>query len=814
MPKYNQIVIIGGGVIGLSLAYHLARRGARNVIVLERNKLTSGTTWHAAGIVGPLRSTFGMTKMAMQAMSLFPALEEETGLSTGYQQTTGYWIARCEERMDELERICALASYAGMTPELISGQEVARRVSNVSPDKIVGALTLKEDGQVNPVDLCMAYAKAATRMGVDIREGVTVDGILVESGKIKGVRLANGEEILSDRVALCAGAWSKKLTDDIGVALPLQAVKHMYVVTEPIANLPKPYPVFRDMETHVYVKGDAGKLLIGWFEDNAKLWDPFSAEGDRPFLEMPDDWEQAEPFIEAALTMIPELETAGIQHFLNGPESFSHDSKPLVGETPEVDGLFVATAMNSVGIMSSAGIGQGLADWMVDGQPSSDMWEIDICRIDPKMSNPEFMGARMEEVVGNNFAMHWPYKQPETGRDLRLSPLHNRLKDANAEFGVGGAWERTLWFAKSENEKALPYSVGIQAWQPIVTREAKEMAEGVSLIDLSPFTKIDIEGPQSLELLQHLCAGNIDVAIGRAVYTVMLNENGGIESDLTVVRNGQSNFRITSASATRRKDFAWMRRHGAGMDVSITDVTETEAVIGVMGPRSRAILAELSDADWNDFPFSTSRQVEIAGIQTTATRISFVGELGWEISVAIADAEALFDALRNQGASLLGIYALDGCRIEKKFMHWGHDLGPEITPLEAGLGFTVDFSKPTFLGKAALENQKRLGLNRKLVLFEVDDAPLLLHDEPIWDGDRAVGLTTSGAVGARTGKHLALGLIEIENGEKLAETAARKFKIQVGRSYHDATVLTAPPYDPTGAKLRELSNVSAYGSKL
>jgi glycine cleavage system aminomethyltransferase T/glycine/D-amino acid oxidase-like deaminating enzyme len=802
MSDQDRVLIIGGGVIGLSLAYHLAHLGAQNVVVLERNQLTSGTSWHAAGIVGPLRATFGMTKLAMRAMSLFPELEAETGLNTGYQQTTGYWIARRPERMDELERIAALANYSGMTPEIISGQEVTRRVPNIDPQTIVGALTLKEDGQVNPVDLCMAYAKAATRLGVEIREGVSVSDILVEGGKAKGVRLAGGEEILAGQVALCAGAWSKKLTDAVGVALPLQAVRHMYVVTEPIADLPKPYPVFRDMETHVYIKGDAGKLLIGWFEDNAKLWDPFGAEGDRPFLEMPDDWEQAEPFIEAALAMIPSLAQTGIQHFLNGPESFSHDSKPLVGETPEVDGLFVATAMNSVGVMSSAGIGRALAEWMIDGQPASDIWEIDIRRIDEKMSDPAFMASRMAEGVGNTFSMHWPYKQPKSGRNLRLSPLHDRLKDAGAEFGVGGAWERTLWFARDDGEKALPYSVGAQAWQPIADREAREMAQGVSLIDLSAFTKIDVEGPQALELLQQVCAGNIDVAIGRAVYTVMLNDSGGIESDLTVARRGESNFRVTSASATRRKDLAWLRRHGAMMGVSIKDVTENEAVIGVMGPRSREVLQDLSGSDWNDFVFSTFRHVKMAGVSVTATRISFVGELGWEISLPVSDAEILFDALRAKGAGLMGIYAMEGCRIEKKFHHWGHDLGPEITPLEAGLGFTVDFSKPGFLGKTALEAQKAEGLKRKLVLLEAKGAPLLLHDEPIWEGENTVGLTTSGAVGARTGKHLALGLIKIGTGEKLSATAGRKFRIQVGQKFHDATVLATPPYDPTGKKMR------------
>ena len=802
MVDHTRVLIIGGGVIGLSLAYHLVHRGERDVVLLERNQLTSGTTWHAAGIVGPLRSTYGMTKLAMQAMSLFPALEAETGLNTGYIQTSGFWVARRPERMDELERIRSLASYAGMSPEIISGAEVARRVPNVSPEGIVGALTLKEDGQVNPVDLTIAYARAATRMGVRIREEVGVEDIIVEDGMVKGVRLATGEEISADQVALCAGAWSKKLTDAIGVALPLQAVQHMYLVTEAIAGLPKPYPVLRDMESHIYIKGDAGKLLIGWFEMNAKIWDPDSVEGDRPFLEMPDDWEQAEPFVEAAMTLIPELKNNGIQHFLNGPESFSHDSMPLVGETPEVAGLFVATAMNSVGIMSSAGIGRSLADWIVDGLPSSDLWDVDIRRVDAKMSDPGFMAARMEEVVGNNFAMHWPYKQPKAGRDLRLSPLHKRLRDAGAEFGVGGAWERALWFANDESEKGLSYSVGAQNWQTITDREACAMATDVSLIDLSPFTKINVEGAQALELLQQLCSANIDVDIHAAIYTLMLNDKAGIESDLTITRNDVDCFRVTSAAVSRRKDLAWLQRHAKGKDVSIEDVTEHEAVIGVMGPRSRALLQLLSDADWDNFPYATSRPVTITGLNAVATRISFVGELGWEVSVDASAAEKLFDALSGQGAGMLGTYALDGCRVEKKFVHWGHDIGPEISPLEAGLGFVVDWSKSNFIGKAALEAQKQEGFSKKLVLFEVLGDALMLHDEPIWENDHTVGLTTSGAVGARTGKRLAFGLIDIEKGERLSETCKRKFKIEVGGKFYDATALLFAPYDPAGSNMR------------
>ena len=798
MSEQRNIVIVGGGVIGLSLAYHLSKKGAKDIVLLERNQMTSGTTWHAAGIVGPLRATFNMTQLASRALTTFPELEAETGLATGYQQTTGYWIARRPERMDELHRIHAMANFVGMTPEIVSGDEVAARVPGISADGIHGALTLKEDGQVNPVDLTMAYAKGARSRGVEIREGVSVTRLLQDGGMVTGVELSDGSVIHANQVALCAGAWSKKLADDAGVVLPQHAVKHMYVVTEPIDGFPKPFPIFRDMETHFYMKGDAGKLLVGWFEMDAKPWDPHSTEGNRPFLEMEDDWEQAEQFIEAALTMYPGLESAGIQHFLNGPESFTADSRPLVGETPELQNLYVATGLNSVGIMSSAGVGDALADWMVGGEAPSDLWDIDILRCDPLQTGHDYMEDKMREAVGNNFAMHWPYKQPISGRDLRLSPLHDKLAEAGAVWGVGGAWERTLWFAESEEEKILPYSVGPQTWQHVADREAQAMAEGVSLIDLSMFTKIDITGPDALALIQWVSTANMDVEVGRAVYTTWLNQRGGTEADLTVTRTGESSFRATSGAATRRKDLYWLRKQARlkGFDVTLTDVTEAEAVIGVMGPKSREVLQALSDADWVDFPFSTSRAVTVAGIDGSATRISFVGELGWEVTVPADQAPALFDALRAQGAGLLGIYAFDGCRIEKGFKHWGHDLGPDISPLEAGIGFAVNWKKGDFLGRDALAAQKEAGLTRRQILLEVEGDALLLHDEPVWENGAYVGLTSSGAKGPRTGKRLCFANVSISPGETLTETRARRFEIEVADRKYKAIPLAQTPYDP------------------
>lgn len=795
----RKIVIIGGGAVGLGLAYHLTRRGNVAVTLLDRNTLTSGTSWHAAGIVGPLRATPNATRLAMYAGELFPRLEAESGLSTGYRRTGGYWLARDPARMDELQRIAALGRHFGLHPTITGPEGVA--VPGLDLTGVVGAMAVEEDANVNPVDLCMAYARQAKAQGAVIRENARVARLLTEGNRVCGVEMADGEVIPADQIALCAGAWSKRLADQAGVTLPLQAVEHMYVVTEPMPGMPHPFPVLRDLDRGIYVKGDAGKLVIGGFEPRAKCWNAWGPEGDRPFLEMPEDWEQFTPFMEAALELVPGLAQVGIQHFMNGPESFTVDSKMLLGETPELDGLFVAAGMNSVGVMSSAGVGRVLADWMLDGHAPIDLWEVDVARADPLAAAAAHVEARMEEAVADVFALHWPFKQPKAGRGLRKSMLHDEWAKAGAVFGLTAGWERGLWYAQDAGERDLPLSVGAQPWYPIAAREAAVMQDGTVLLDLSPFGKFDISGPDALAFVQHVATANLDVPEGQAVYTVLLNARGGIEADVTIRREGKDRFRLVSGAATRWRDGAWLRRRAAGFDVTIVDATEAEAVVGVMGAGSRGVLARLSSDDWQDFPFSTARQVTLAGRECTAQRVSFVGELGWELYIPVAGAAEVFRALVTAGAKPMGHYALDACRIEKGFRHMGHDLGQDITPLEAGLGFTVDWSKD-FLGKPALAAQRAAGVRRRLVLFDLPDHPLVLHDEPIHEGGRVVGLTTSGARGARTGMTLALGLVEIAPGEDAAATAARRFSIEIAGRHHAATALVRPPFDPAGKRMK------------
>ncbi len=786
----TRILIIGGGAIGLSLAYHLAKRGAEDVTVLERNQLTSGTSWHAAGIVGPLRATPNMTRLAMAALEVFPALEAETGMSTGYRQTSGYWLARDPARLDELHRIADLGQTLGLSPRMVSASDVPLTQLDLSSH--VGALFVPEDANVNPVDLCMAYAKGARDSGVKIHEHTGVQALRKSGTRIIGVTLTDGTELDADQVVIATGAWSRELAASVGVALPLQAVEHMYVVTEPMAGLPNPFPVIRDLDRGIYIKGDAGKLVIGGFEPNAKCWDAYGPEGDRPFLEMTEDWDQFTPFMEAALELCPSLETVGIQHFMNGPESFTADTRPLVGET-SVDGLFVAAGMNSVGVMSSAGIGRALADWVIDGHPSMDMWEVDVARVDPATATAGHMAQRIEEAVADLFALHWPYKQPQAGRGLRTTPLHDRWAGAGAHFGLTAGWERGLYYGPAQD-----YSIADQGWWPLAEAEAAVMGHGTALIELSPFTKLEITGPEALVALNRLTTAQMDVPFGRAVYTQILNARGGIEMDVTITRLRGDAFHLTSGAATRRRDLTFLRRHLKG-DVMVQDLTEALCTIGVMGAGSRSVLQSLGDLP--EIPFGHAATAELAGTSCRATRVSFVGELGWELTVSNAYAPKLFDALRNAGATPLGHYAVDACRLEKGFKHWGHELGPEITPLEAGLGFTIDWSKE-FVGKAVLEQQKHQGLHRRLVLLQVRGAALLLHDEPVFEDGTYVGLTTSGGRGPRTGLNLCFAMVSVQPSETLDETWDRIFTIRVAGQDYPAQPLRRPPFDPSGERMR------------
>jgi 4-methylaminobutanoate oxidase (formaldehyde-forming) len=806
-----RIVIIGGGVIGLAVAYHLAELGISDVILLERHQLGSGTSWHAAGIVGPLRASLNLTRLAQYATELFPRLEEQTGQSPGYRQTGGLWLARRPERMTELRRMARIGQMCDLSTTMIDPAEVAERVPGISVDGLEGALWVGEDGQANPVDLCAAYAKRARMAGLRIRENTSCSGLLTRRGRIAGVKLASGDVIACEAVVNCAGAWARRIGSLASVPVPLQAVAHMYVMTEPIRTLPDPFPIVRDLDEGIYLKADTGKLVLGGFEPNAKLFDADDILGERPYIELPEDWDQFEPFMTAGLRLFPELSNVGIRHFMNGPESFTPDTRPLLGESPYLRGFYVAAGFNSTGMMSSAGAGRAIAEWIVEGEPRVDLWPLDVARFDLAAASRSFVATRMEEAVADLFRMHWPYKQPRAGRDLRRSAFHGAFAAAGAVFGAPTGWERPLWFASVASDKAPPYSFGRQYWWSEATSEATRMAESVGLFELSPFTKLDIAGPDAASLMTRLCANDVEIEEDRAVYTQMLNKRGGIEADVTVTRCGENAFRVVSGAASRQKDRAWIERcaHDLDMSASVFDATSAEAVLGVMGPRSRELLQKLTDSDLSDaaFSFGASRRISLAAANVRATRISYVGELGFELYVPVEYAESLLKSILRAGdgcgLALCGLYALDGCRLEKGFRHWGHDIGAKDTPNEAGLSFAVSWHKEDFLGREALLAQRANGVRRHLLHFAVDGAnPLLLHDEPIYRDGNLAGWTTSGGLGPRTGLSLCFGYIRCEPGESRTNLMASDYEIDIAGERYALRSLGRAPYDPTGLRMR------------
>jgi len=806
-----RFVIIGGGVIGLSVAYHLAKIGCSDVVLLERNQLTSGTSWHAAGIVGPLRASMNLTKLSIYATELFATLEDETGQATGYKRTGGLWLAQSEDRMIELRRIAAMGQMSGLDAQIVDAHEVGRRVPLLATGDLAGALSVAEDGQVNPVDLCMAYARGARAGGVRIVEGVGVASVDTSGGKVRAVQTLRGETIRCEAVVNCAGVWSQCFGALSGVPVPVQAVEHMYVVTEPMADLPQPFPVLRDLDARIYIKEDAGKLVLGGFEPNAKPWDATCGEATTPYLMFDNDWEQFEPFMTAGLNRVPALEQAGIQHFMNGPEGFTPDTAQVMGQSPFCEGYYVAAGFNSIGIVSSAGAGRVMAEWLAEGEPPMDVWDVDIARFAPHTATRAFLTERVSEAVANQFEMHWPYKQMRSARGRRRTPLHDAFARAGAVFGAPADWERPLWFAANDDERRINYSWGAQSWWPMAEREARHMAEHAALLELSPFSKLLVEGPDACRVLQILCANDVDVAPGRIVYTQMLNRRGGIEADITVVRHAQDSLCIIGGAPTRYKDLAWLR-HGVddASNVTITDITTLFAVIGVMGPKSRDLLAALSSADLSNdgFPFGTSRRIDLGGTELRASRVSFAGELGWALYVPHELAAHVHESLCAAGADFnlghAGHFALDASRMEKGFRHWGHDIGPDDTPFEAGLGFAVALDKDAdFIGRDALVRQRDTGVSRRLMQFAVKAGhPLLLHDEPILRNDELVGRTTSGARGFRTGLSLCMGYVATEN-ETMSVLVEGDYEVEVAGERFPLEALARPPFDPDGTRMRK-----------
>ncbi len=820
LPRHARAVIIGGGVIGCSVAYHLAKLGWTDVVLLERKQLTSGTTWHAAGMITQLRASHNLTRLAKYSQELYGTLEAETGAATGFKRNGSVIVALNSERMEELRRNAAMARVFGVEAEEISAAECLERYPLLNGDGVLGGVYLAKDGQGDPGNIALALAKGARQNGVRVFENIAVTAIHQKDGRVTGVATTKGD-IVADHVVNCAGMWGHAVGRMAGVNVPLHACEHFYILTEGIPGLARDLPSLRVPDEHSYFKEDAGKLLVGAFEPVAKPWGMDGISEDFCFDQLPEDFDHFEPILEAAIARLPILETTGIHTFFNGPESFTPDDRYLLGEAPELKNFFVAAGFNSIGIGSAGGAGQALAQWMDAGEPPYDLWDVDIRRMQPFQGNRTYLFHRATEVLGLLYADHFPYRQYATARGVRQTALHERLEARGACFGELAGWERPNWYLpEAERAQGLTpeytYSWKRQNWFEHSAGEHKAVREAVGLFDMSSFAKIRVEGRDALDVLQKVSANNVDVEPGRIVYTQWLNPRGGVTADLTVTRLSETRFIVITSAATGIRDVSWLQRAiPDDAHCFAWDATSAEAVIAIMGPKARDLLQPLTPADLSNeaFPFATAREIEFGMGLVRAHRITYVGELGWELYMPTDQARHIFDTIVERGSDhglrLCGMHALDSCRIEKAFRHFGHDISDEDHVLEAGLGFAVKPDKPAsrfgdFTGRTAVLAKKEEGLSQRLLQFRLNDPePLLYHHEPIWRDGRQVGYLTSGNYGHHLGAAIGLGYVPCTPGEAPAEVLAASYEIEVAGERFPAEASLKPLYDPKSERVKE-----------
>ena len=813
-PDNARAVIIGGGVSGCSVAYHLAQLGWKDVVLLERQQLTSGTTWHAAGLIGQLRHSQNLTRLAQYSAKLYMQLEAETGVATGMRQNGSISVALTDERMEELKRQASLARALSIDVEEIDRGEIKRRYPHLNTEDVIGGVYLPLDGQCDPANVTMALAKGARNGGVRIREGVKVTEVHQRQGRVNGVSWSaevDGEavtgRIATEIVVNCSGMWGRDLAANAGVTLPLHACEHFYIVTEPIKGLDR-LPVLRVPDECAYYKEDAGRMMLGAFERRSKPWGMRGIPENFCFDELAEDFAHFAPILEQAIVRMPLFADAGIRKFFNGPESFTPDNRYYLGEAPGLRGYWVAAGYNSIGIVSSGGAGYALAEWMDSGEPPFDLWDVDIRRAQPFQRNRRYLERRVSESLGLLYADHFPYRQPETARGVRRSPIHDLLAGRGAVFGEAAGWERANWFANPGQVAAYTYSWKRPPWFENVASEHAAIRSNVGLYDMSSFGKIRVEGRDAFRYLNFVCANDLDVEEGRIVYTQMLNSNGGIECDLTVTRLSETEFLLVVPALTVHRDLDWLRRNlDADMFVVITDVTSAEAVFCIMGPGSRNLLGRVCPNDLSNaaHPFAAAREIEIGYGLARAHRISYVGELGWEIYVPTDQAahicETLVEAGTDIGLKLCGLHAMESCRLEKAYRHFGHDISSEDHVLEAGLGFAVKTGKGDFIGRGAVLAKKAAGLMRRLLQFQLSESePLLYGNEPIVRDGEIVGFLTSGGYGHTLGGAVGLGYVRCigETGKSLLGSA---YQIEVAGTRVAATASLKPLYDPSAKRV-------------
>jgi glycine cleavage system aminomethyltransferase T/glycine/D-amino acid oxidase-like deaminating enzyme len=807
-----KIVIVGGGIVGCSVAYHLGKIGLTDVILLERGKLTCGSTWHAAGLVGQLRTSANITQLLGYSVALYEKLEQETGLATGWRRNGGLRLACNPERWTEVKRQATTATSFGLDMHLLTPKEAQDLWPMMQIDDVVGAAFLPTDGQASPSDITMSLAKGARMAGVKIAEGVTVTGIEVENGRVRAVVTDQGR-IACDKLVICAGQWSRALGRMAGVNIPLVPVQHQYLITEPIAGVASNLPTLRDPDRLTYWKEEVGGLVMGGYEHNPKPWAIDGLPDGFEFQLLDTDLDHFEPLLELAAGRVPAMQTAGIREFINGPESFTPDGNFILGEAPETRGVFVGAGFNAFGIAAGGGAGMVLAEWVAKGEPPYDLWPVDIRRFGRNHLDTNWVRTRTLEAYAKHYAMAWPHEEYRSGRSLRRSPLYDRLKAQGACFGEKLGFERPNWFADlARGEKAEDvYTYERPNWFDAVGREHKAARERVALFDQTSFAKFLLTGPDAEKALSSIAANDVAKPPGHLVYTQMLNARGGIECDLTVARLARDQYYIVTGTGFATHDFDWIARSiPEGLDVRLIDVTSSYAVLSVMGPKARDLLQSLSENDLSNaaFPFGRVQRITVAGAPVLALRVTYVGELGWELHIPVEFAASLYESLleagQRHGIANAGYRAIDSLRLEKGYRAWGADIGPDHSPLVAGLGWAVKLKGDTqFQGRPALESQLNKRLPRLLAGFTADPSVLLLGRETIYRDGKRVGWLTSGGYGHTIDRAIGYGYVrDAENGVTRDELLAGLYQLEVATERVPAKIFFEPLYDPAMSRIK------------
>jgi glycine cleavage system aminomethyltransferase T/glycine/D-amino acid oxidase-like deaminating enzyme len=812
LPGQAQVIVIGGGVIGCSVAYHLTQLGWRDVLLLERKQLTSGTTWHAAGLLTTLRDTETQTRLAKYTQDLYRRLEAETGQATGLINCGSIQLAITASKAEEMRRGLHMAGCFGVDGHEISAADVKAMWPLASVADLSAAFHFPNDGRANPTDVTQALAKGARIGGARIFEHTPVTGILTDSGRVGGVRTEHGE-IKAEYVVNCAGIWARRVGRMADVNVPLQAAEHYYLISEPVAGAHPSLPILRDPGNSAYIREEAGKLMVGLFESVARPWGQQGIPDDFVFGDIPPDWDRMYPYIERAMKRVPCLLDTGIKLLFCGPESFTPDHNYLMGEAPNLRNFFVAAGFNSLGILSGGGAGFVMAHWIVDGRPPMDVWSVNIRRMHPWQDNDRYLADRVVETLGIGYQEHWPQRQWATARGVKKSVLHDRLAAAGACFGESAGWERPNWYATGGQKAVYAYRWGRQNWFPNNAEEHAAVRERVGVFEQSSFSKLLVQGRDAVTVLNRIATANVDVAVGRCVYTQFLNVSGGIEADLTVTRLAVDRFLVLTAAFTHTHVEAWICNHTpADACCVVTDVSSAYAMVNVQGPESRALLQSLSPDDFSNggFPFATCREIRIGYQTALALRLTYVGELGWELYVPTPFALPVYDALvevgKAHGLKHCGYHTLNSLRIEKAYREWSHDIGPDDSPLEAGLSFTCAWNKPGgFIGREALLRQRNVGLpRRRLVQFLLEDPePLLYHNEPLYrDGER-IGITTSAMYGHTLQAAVALAYVGHKDGVRDEYVTDGHYEIETADRRLPAKASLVPLYDPKSSRVRQ-----------